>query len=189
MKKELRGQVLGVLIAVEVDSLVSVRRPEVKVTLEGFEGEKHSGFTRLSDARTPHYPCGTEIRNERQISIVSIEELEQIASGMSLSEIRPEWIGANLLLCGIPNLTFLPPTTRLRFSQGAVLAVQNENLPCVHPGKVIQSQYPDVPDLSSQFPKAALHKRGVVACVEKAGRIGEGDGVVAEIPQQVIYGV
>ncbi len=184
IKYKLTGKVESVMVGADAHSLVTTKRSQVKVTFEGFEGDKHSGMTRRADARTPHYPRGTEIRNDRQVSIVSVEELAQIATAMKLPEILPEWLGANLLLRDIPKLTQLPPCTRLSFSSGAVLVVEHENLPCKGPGKVIQGQYAR-PGLSALFPKAALHLRGVVACVEKPGSISEGNEVVVEVPQQV----
>jgi MOSC domain-containing protein YiiM len=185
---KLTGKVLGAYLGQDPHSLVTTRQPQVKVTLEGFEGDKHAGITRPSDGRTPHYPRGTEIRNDRQVAIVSIEELDQVAREMGLPQILPEWLGANLLLGDIPKLTRLPPSTRLFFSQGAVLVVEHENLPCSGPGRVIQNQYARN-DLESLFPHAALHRRGLVACVEKTGIICEGDAVRVEIPEQVIYTV
>ncbi|MCI0693409.1 hypothetical protein L0337_15565 [candidate division KSB1 bacterium] len=50
-------------------------------------------MTRLSDARTPQYPRGTEIRNDRQVFIVSAEELAQIATAMKLPEILKQLAG------------------------------------------------------------------------------------------------
>lgn len=187
MGRSLEGYVMSVLVGLEPKSLISTRRMSVKVTMEGFEGDKHAGLTRLSDARTPCYPRGTEIRNSRQVSIVSQEELTLIATAMELPIVLPEWLGANLALHNIPNLTYLPPSTRLLFPQDAVLVVEGENLPCVHPGKVIQSQYPDVPKLTTTFPQAAIHKRGIVAWVERPGIICEGDLVRVEVAHQVIY--
>jgi hypothetical protein len=174
---EITGLTTGVYLGLDPDSLVTTRQAHVRVTFEGFDGDKHAGFTRPADSRTPHYPRGAPIRNDRQVSIVSIEELEQIAAALDVAEIRPEWLGANLALQGIPRLTLLPPNTRLVFAQGAVLVVQQENLPCSGPGKVIQKQY-DRPGLDSAFPKAALHLRGLVACVERPGIIAEGDAVI-----------
>ena len=182
----LKGQVLGAFLGLDSHSLVTTRQSLVKVTLAGFEGDKHAGITRLSDGRTPHYPRGAEIRNDRQVSIVSAEELEQVAHAMGLPEILPEWLGANLLLRDIPKLTQLPPSTRLFFSQGAVLVVGHENNPCTGPGRVLANQFAR-DDLETLFPTAALHKRGLVACVEKAGIIGERDELQVEIPEQVIY--
>lgn len=187
MSKKLVGQVIDVLIASNNRSLVTRKQAEVRVNFEGFVGDKHSGLTRLSDARTTHYPRGIEIRNCRQVSIVSFEELEEMATAMKLPKILPEWLGANLVCRRVPKLTYLPPSTRLFFPEDAVLVVEGENLPCMGPGKVIQSQYPDIPGLKTMFPKTALHKRGLVAWVERPGVIREGDVLRVEIPKQVIY--
>src|SRR6476620_10703789 len=118
-----------VMISGNPDKLESDRWGQVRVTMEGFEGDKHAGITRLSDARTPHFKRGTVIRNSRQVSLVSVEELAEIAANMGLPLIEPEWLGANLLLSGIPNLTLLPPGTRLFFPKEAVLVVEGENEP------------------------------------------------------------
>jgi hypothetical protein len=182
----LSGEVGGVFLGLAAKTLETTSQAKVKVTFEGFEGDKHAGLTRKSDSRTPYYPRGTEIRNDRQISIVSKEELAQIAARMQLSEVLPEWLGANLLLQGIPNLTQLPPGTRLFFSAGVTLVVQAENLPCKLPGKVIQSQT-QREGLAELFPQIALHLRGLVACVERPGIISAGESLQADIPQQVIY--
>ena len=47
------------------------------------------------------YAQGTEIRNTRQISIVSVEELAFIADSMGIDTLQPEWVGANLLVSGM----------------------------------------------------------------------------------------
>ena len=55
-----------------------------------------------------------------------------------------------------------------------------------NPGKVIQDYYRR-PDLQGLFPKAGLHLRGLVACVEKPGIIQKNDPVEAEVPRQTLY--
>ncbi|MDB5082536.1 MAG: hypothetical protein JWP00_4460 [Chloroflexi bacterium] len=160
---------------------------QATVTFEGFEGDKHSGLTRLSDARTPHIKRRTVIRNSRQVSLVSVEELAEIAAALDLPLVEPEWLGANLLLSGIPNLTYLPPSTRLFFPGNAVLVVEGENDPCLTPGDVLQSRYLDKKKLAGRFPKAALHRRGLVGWVERPGLIKPGEPVRVEVPSQVLY--
>jgi hypothetical protein len=182
----LEGQVLAVLLGMEEASLITTHCDRVAVSFEGLEGDMHAGWTRGADGRTPYYKRGTPIRNIRQVSIVSQEDLDEIAGRLSLPEICPEWLGANLLLKGIPHLSLLPPGTRLVFSQGTVLRVEEENQPCINPGKVIAAQY-DNEKLASRFVKAAMQRRGVVATVELPGMIGAGDAVTANTPVQVIY--
>lgn len=182
----LQGKVVGALLGLEDQSLITTRRKDVKVTFAGFLGDRHSGFTRFSDSRTPQYPRGSEIRNDRQVSILSSEELAEVAERMGLPELLPEWLGANLLLSGVPQLTHLPPNTRLVFPQSTVLVVQGENLPCRWTGRAIAAQT-SRPEIEPLFPKASLHLRGIVACVEKPGFITEGDPVSVVVPRQILY--
>ncbi len=183
----LEGHTQGVYVTLTHASIVSQPQAQAQVTLEGFAGDVHAGLTRPSDGRTQFYPRGTPIRNSRQVSLVSTEELALIAAGLGLGTLPAEWLGANLLLSGLPHLTFLPPNTRLFFPGGAVLLVSGENKPCVEPGKVLQAHYPELPDLVNAFVKAGLHRRGLVATVERAGVIAAGDTLRAEIPDQVLY--
>lgn len=170
------GRVERVFVARERDTLVSARVSRATVVFGGFEGDKHAGWTRRADARVPWYPRGTIIRNERQVSIVSSEELARIALALGVSEVKAEWLGANLELSGVPALTLLAPRTRLVFSSGAVLTVEGENMPCRGPGRAIQ-QALGIRGIESRFSKAALHLRGIVATVELPGDIAEGDAV------------
>ena len=122
---------------------MSTAQAQVKVTFAGLEGDRHAGLTHKSDSRTPYYRRGTEIRNVRQVSLISVEELQEIARRMDLPALEPEWLGANLLIQGIPDLTMIPPSSRLYFPDDTVLVIDSENNPCIHPGKVIQSHFPE----------------------------------------------
>ena len=184
----LTGIVSAVLVAYsrEKSEFVTTRQPQVAVTFDGFEGDRHSGPTLLAGSHSNRYPRGTEIRNDRQVSIVSVEELAKIREALEVPDLLPEWLGANLLVQGLPKLTQLPPATRLFFAQGATLVVAQANAPCATPGKLMRDHF-NRPGLETLFPKAALGRRGVVAYVEKPGLIAAGDEVQAEVPQQVIY--
>ena len=187
MKKKLIGIVTHVMIGRDKHTLESSRIPRVQVTFEGIVGDQHAGLTRLSDVRVPHYPNGTVIRNTRQVSLLSIEEMAEIAAALQLPTVLPEWLGGNLAFQGIPNLTMLPPSTRIFFPEDTVLVVDAENLPCIGPGNVIQGHYPDKPNLAQAFPKAAMHKRGLVGWVERTGYINESDEVTILFPAPVTY--
>lgn len=169
------GVVRETLVGRDAGSLVTTVEPGVEIDFEGVIGDRHRGYTRPADARVPHYPRGTPIRNSRQLSIVSVEELREIAATLQLPALPGAWLGANLVIEGILHLTRIPPGSRLFFPSGAALAVEGENLPCTGPGKVIAAQYPDRDGLATQFPKAALHLRGLVAWVERPGTIHAGD--------------
>jgi len=181
---EARTQVILVNSTPDED-LSSSRVPSVAVNYAGLVGESHSGLVRSSCVRVRHqYPQGTEIRNTRQISIVSIEELAEIAATMGIAELEPEWLGANLLVSGIPHFSQIPPSTRMIFSSGASLVVDLENSPCKYPGEIIERHHPGFGNL---FAKAAVGRRGVTAWVEREGHISTGDSINLYIPPQRIY--
>jgi hypothetical protein len=184
---KIQGIVEAALVCDDPISLVSSRKDKVIVQLAGINGDRHFGYTFPSNGRYPMYPRGTEINNSRQVSIISVEEVGVTASELGLSELLPEWYGANLYLKGIPALTFLPPGTRLTFENGPVLIVQGENEPCINVGRILQEQHPDRARLDTDFVKAAVRKRGVVAWIEHPGFIGPGDKVSADIPNYIDY--
>lgn len=156
-------------------------------TLEGILGDKHAGFTKKSDARNPEYKRGTLMRNDRQWSAVAPDELAEAAQAMGVDTIDPAWLGANLSFSGIPDFTLLPKGTKLIFPSGAVLVVEGENMPCIGPGRVIVAKYPDVGVSPNRFVKAAMHKRGLVGMVERAGVVRVGDTVTVEVYEAAAY--
>lgn len=174
--KNLQPTVRAVLVSTTKSSLVSDRRSDIALGFEGIDGDTHAGFTRAADERVPHYPRGALIRNERQVSIVSEEDLARIAAALGLDQVLPEWLGANLLVSGIDALTLLSSGVRMHFPSGAALVVTAENLPCAGPGRVLADEFKR-PKLRSQFAKAALHLRGVLAVVERPGNIAIGDAI------------
>jgi MOSC domain-containing protein YiiM len=103
---------------------------------------------------------------------------------MGIPEVKAEWVGANLVTSGIPDLTLLPPSSRLQFPSGATIVIDIENLPCRYPAEVIANHYPN-PTVG--FVKAALHKRGVVGWIEAEGMIARGDAITVWLPPQRMY--
>jgi MOSC domain len=151
----------------------------------GIEGDCHGGLIWKSDSRmVKQYKRGTTVRNTRQLSILSTEELAEIARSMGIPDVRAEWVGANLVTTGIPDLTLLPPSTRLQFPSGAMIVVDIENLPCRYPAAIIERQHPEQ---TMGFVKAAKHKRGVVGWVEAEGEIRVGDAITVWLPPQRLY--
>ncbi len=181
---EVKGIISFLCVATNPDDLQSRETNILPAEFDGISADKHSGITRRSDSRVKFCKKGTEIWNSRQISVVSHEELHQISCEMGLPQIMPQWLGANICISGIPNLSSLPPSTRLISSHKTApfLYVTEENLPCIHPGKLIQIYYPGIPNLEQLFPKVAMHKRGVVAVVEKPGIFIKGEEIIARIP-------
>ena len=109
MKKKLTDIVTGLYIGQHWHTIETSRVPSLKATFEGLEGDLHAGLTRLSDVRVPHYPRRTVICNTRQFSMLSIEELAEIAQALEIPQVLPEWVGANLAMPCIANLTMLSP--------------------------------------------------------------------------------
>jgi MOSC domain-containing protein YiiM len=182
MNQKFQGKVRSVFVMEPENAPLSSPREEVEVTWGGFAGDKHAGLTMIAGHGNKSYKRGTEIRNTRQVSLVAIEELREVAENMNLPEVQPAWIGANLCIEGIPDLTALPPGARLIFSSGAGLVVEEENTPCTSAGQGVQDQYPGRSGLAQLFPKAALRKRGLVAWVERPGHIRAGDSVQVKMP-------
>ena len=162
---------------------------ELVLGFDGIMGDFHAGPTRRSGSREPWYARGTEMRNERQLSIVAPDEMTVVAGRMGLPDLKPEWIGANLLLDGIPNLSMLPSGTLLFFKGGVTIKVDAQNKPCRYAGESIAESagMPDREAGSLLFPKVAKRLRGLVAWVEKPGTIVAGEAVSVRVPEQWIY--
>lgn len=145
-------------------------------------GERHSGVTRPSCSRVLGlWPRGTTIANVRQLSVVSAEQLERIAAVMGIEEIDPAWLGATMVVRGIPDFTYLPPSSRLQAENGMTLVVDMENRPCVLPGRVIETHFPGK---GAAFKPAAKGMRGVTAWVEHTGSVKIGDQLRLFVPSQ-----
>lgn len=184
--RKLRGFVAATLIA-QPGEFPTQSVSSLDVDFEGVVGDHHRGHTRAAGGREPWYPRGSTMRNERQITIVAPDELAAIAVAMGVAELRPEWIGANLVVSDLPRLSWLPPRTRLFFDGGAVLVVEGQNAPCRVAGDGIAQHHPERPELGLLFPKAAKRLRGLIAWVERPGTIAAGAAVQAKLPEQWIY--
>ncbi|MFP3853419.1 MAG: MOSC domain-containing protein [Anaerolineales bacterium] len=150
---------------------------QVEVTKAGFAGDRHAGLTREAGSRDSNVPRGTVIRNTRQISIVAEEDLQTVAERLGVPEVKPQWLGSNMQLRGVPGLTKLEHGARLRFSGGVVLVVEGENKPCRTPGEVLAAEYPEAAEVAARFAKEALGLRGLVGWVEQPGQLTLGESV------------
>lgn len=186
--KKLLASVDAVLTATGED-FVTEAVEALDLGFDGIPGDFHAGVTRRSGGREPWYPRGTEMRNERQLSIVAADELAEIAAAMGIARIEPEWIGANLVLGGVPRLSMLPSGTLLFFSGGVTIKVDAQNGPCRLAGRSVarKAGMEDVEAGALLFPKHGRRLRGLVAWVEKPGRIARGEQVSVRIPEQWIY--
>ena len=148
----------------------------------GFVGDYHSGLTRASCVRVvAQHPIGTEIRNTRQLSILSVEEMGVIAREIGIAALDPTTLGASIILKGIPDFTYIPPGSRLQCENGTTIVVDVENGPCNFPAREIEK---DAPGHGKAFKVAARGKRGVTAWVEREGQISVGDTLRLHVPDQ-----
>ncbi|MCX8508056.1 MAG: sulfurase [Rhodobacteraceae bacterium] len=151
----------------------------------GPTGEAHGGLTRASDSRvTSQYPKGTEIRNSRQFSILSQEELAAMAAEMGIEGLDPALVGATMVVAGIGDFSHLPPSSRLQCAGGATLVVDMQNRPCTLPAPGIEAVHPGKGRL---FKPAASGRRGVTAWVEREGTFRLGEKVRLHIPDQRVW--
>jgi MOSC domain-containing protein YiiM len=179
-----QAQVEAVMIAEEVGTALSKRLEKVRVETDGFAGDRHAGPTRPAGSRDKHVARGTPVRNDRQVSVVSLEEMDLIAAALEVAKVDPTWLGANLAVSGQPDFSHLPPGTELIFQDGTRLVVEDQNRPCTSPGELIQAAYPDQPGLTTAFPKVAYEWRGLLASVGQGGQISVGDRLEIRIPDQ-----
>lgn len=186
--RRLKASVAGLFVAAGED-FVSAPVAALDLGFEGIAGDFHAGMTRRSGGREPWYPRGTEMRNERQVSIVAADELAEAARDMGIERISPEWIGANLVIAGLPHLSMLPPRTLIFFEGGATLKVDGQNRPCRLSGSSVADHFPDRDrvSLALAFKDAAKRRRGLVAWVEKPGRVVAGESATVQIPEQWLY--
>ena len=183
LKSEYSGTItwLGRVLTPE-DSIRSEALNAVETTFDGIVGESHSGATRPSCLRvTMLHPKSTEIRNTRQLSILSAEENAEIAASIGLEQLDPNWLGASIVISGVPDFTHIPPGSRLQIAAGTTLTVDLENAPCNWPAKEIEA---DRPGHGKAFRRAAKGSRGITAWVERPGPLSIGDTVNLFIPTQ-----
>ncbi|MDX8347260.1 sulfurase [Cognatiyoonia sp. IB215446] len=183
VQTEITGEVTWIGLVPDRDaSLKSRAITSAQLTFAGIPGEAHGGLNRPSCSRVvSQYPKGTEIRNVRQLSVLSAEELAEIADACGLAALDPAMAGASLVISGIPDFTHVPPSSRLQFASGATIVVDMENRPCHLPAKVINADHPGAGD---KFKAAAKDKRGVTAWVEREGAVQVGDSVRLHVPDQ-----
>lgn len=184
--RKVHGRVGGVFVAAGA-GFVTASVEELVLTYEGIPGDRHGGLTRKSNVREPWYARGTEMRNEQQVSILAADELAAVAADLGLDQLKPEWIGGNIVLSDIPFLSQLPPRTLLLFEGGVSIRVDGSRGPCRHSGRSIADQFRGRDDLEFAFVKAAKHRRGLVGWVEITGTISPGENVTARIWEQCIY--
>jgi len=155
---------------------------EMPLTFAGFAEEVHAGLTRPSCNRVlAQHPRGTEIRNVRQLCVVSAEEMAEVAARLGMARIDPAWVGASLVVEGIPDFTHVPPSSRLQGPDGVTLVVDMENRPCQEPAVTMARA---TGGQGKTFKTAAEGMRGITAWVEREGVLRIGDRLRLHVPDQ-----
>ncbi len=146
---------------------------QMKLELSGFDQDCHGGLTRLSCSRVlALHPKGTEIRNTRQLSILCAHELKVIQNELGLERLDPAWFGASIVLEGLPDLSHLPPSSRLQSPDGCTLVVDMQNHPCRFPAiTIVEKLGPQNERFIRAFKDAAKERRGLTAWVERSGTL------------------
>ncbi|WP_084862572.1 MOSC domain-containing protein [Salibaculum halophilum] len=148
----------------------------------GLADAPYAGRTRASCSRvTAQHPKGTEIANVRQLSIVSAEELAQVAADMGLAALDPAWLGVNLVIQGLADFSHVPPSSRLQAEGGTTLVIDMQNRPCHQPGLTVDRHHTGH---GKAFKAAAEGRRGVTAWVERPGALVIGDRLRLHVPDQ-----
>lgn len=184
--QKLTGELTQLFLA-DGDDFVSRSVDSIELDFEGIMGDYHRGLTRKSGGREPWYRRGTEMRNERHVSILSEEELAAIASKLDIARLDAGRIGANFVTKGIPSLSRIPARTQFFFPSGAVIRIDGYNAPCKISGKSLQDAHEGRDDIEFGFVKAAKETRGIVGWVECPGRISVGDQIKVRIWPQDLY--
>jgi len=183
---EYRGRVLWLGLVRDRDAALEAEAVEAVVAgFAGPEGAAHAGLTRPSCSRvTAQYPKGTTIRNTRQFSILSAEELAQIAARMGVDRLDPALVGATMVVEGIPDFSHVPPGSRLQGEGGATLVVDIENRPCTLPARPIEGRHPG---FGAKFKAAGQGRRGITAWVEREGVFRLGEALRLHVPDQRVW--
>jgi hypothetical protein len=186
LKTDLVGKIVWLGRVADRDAaLQSGALSELWAGFDGPKGEAHGGMTRPSCSRvSDQYRRGTIIRNVRQFSVLSQEDLDAIAAQMGLSDLDPALLGATMVVAGIPDFSHLPPSSRLQATGGATLVVDMENRPCTLPARPIEDTHPS---FGKRFKPAAAGRRGVTAWVEAEGMLRVGAKIRLHIPDQPVW--
>ena len=99
--------------------------------------------------------------------------------------------GANIVVEEIPDLSHLPPASRLQGPSGVTLTVDLQNRPCSVVSRTIeaarnsdQDESQERADEKIRFKSAAQGRRGVTLYVERPGILRVGDELSLFIPNQ-----
>lgn len=169
------------------------------VTLDDHHNDRHYGRTRI--ARPYQLPgdwAKREVRNERQVSVATLDDLKQIADELELTEaiaaktsdfskFMAKVLAVNIVIDGPDLNRYLGPGTKLMIGEpvrGAIIEVSEAHLPCSKPPTAIARELPglDFDALKSGFKAVAAERRGYMASVYLEGMVRVEDTISAQPP-------
>ena len=179
------GSIIGVVREVYrcvPDTRISESVPLLHCTTNGIIGDRHYGSTRSTGKRdiVKGFRVGTIIKNNRQCSILSLEELARIADNLGVPSVSGADLGANIVVEGIHNLTKMPSRTVYCIGE-TLLSSAGENFPCRPGGMALAARY-GREELAAYFSKRAMGLRGQVGFFRLEGTITPGDEVRVVLP-------
>ncbi|MEM8729616.1 MAG: MOSC domain-containing protein [Pseudomonadota bacterium] len=181
-KSAFEAEVVWMGVTPADEGICSAPQTAMDLGFAGVAGARHAGENRPACVRVSElYPEDTEIRNVRQLTILSQEELAAIAHEIGLDTLDPGLLGASIVIKGVPDFTHVPPSSRLLGPSGLGLTIDMENLPCNYPAREINKVEPGH---GKGFKKAAEGRRGVTAWVERPGALQMGDVLALWLPAQ-----
>jgi MOSC domain-containing protein YiiM len=146
----------------------------LSLSLDGVQGDAHSGRSRAAGPREPAFRRNTTIANTRQLSLVSVEELHEIAEKLGIPPINPGWLAANIATDGFGPITQLPPGTIIRATSGASIYISELNSPCRVAAELL-CKHGSYSGDATTFVKHAKGRRGLVGFVYSSGVLLVGD--------------
>jgi MOSC domain-containing protein len=181
-----RRQTIGTVASLHVGNAKkspSTSVPSLTLTFAGIVSDRHCGPTRTAGAREPAFRRGTLLANLRQVSLVSMEELNIMASRMGLQRLDPGWLAANIAIEGAGPITQIPRGTVLRFPSGASLYISDLNSPCRAAANLIRRCAGAPECRTSKFVWHSMGRRGLVAFVYVEGDVYARDPIEFLFPQ------
>ncbi len=156
-----RGRVVAVCSSPQ-GGVPKYRRLVIEVGPDGVVGDYHAGPVNRHKKRGDPEP------NTRQLTIVAQEVLDEVNETLGI-QLEPGFLGENLTVEGLGDLSDLEPGDRLLIGASVVLEVTAQNKPC----STVGVYHP-------QLVKALYGRRGVCAVVLRTGIVQPGDPILVE---------
>jgi hypothetical protein len=183
----IKRQTMGAVASLHLGSAkksASTPVSSLTLTFTGIVSDMHGGPTRVAGSREPAFKRGTRLANLRQVSLVSMEELDIIASRMGIKWLDPGWLAANIATEGAGPITQIPRGTIIRFPSGASLYVSDLNSPCSAAASLIRRHGRVSEEQTSRFVPHSRGRRGLLAFVYAEGEINAGNPIEFLLPQR-----